>query len=385
MAQPGAEIPEKRVLIVDDSKFVRTTFNRILSASFAVKECVDGEAGWQQIEADPSIVMVVSDLDMPKLDGYGLLERIRGSADARVKALPVIIISGNQNEAAKKRARDLGANDFVSKEADAPEVLSRIDNLLKLIRASSELEKNKQVIEQTATHDPLTGTFTPHTLMIEGRKHFSHARRHGGQISVMAFRIDSFPDVVKAAGRDVADQLLARIAKLVSGTLRQEDSIGRAAEATFVVISTGAGATQVMAFARRLYGQLAAAAVAYRGQPLRIVSSFGIASPQDTAGSIEELVKLALARMQKAAAAQGERIVGADEIAAVKPVAKPATLPGEIERAVAVLQQVNAERLGDQAAGEILRRLLPFLQGAFKRVKIDLPVDRIAALLNKPK
>jgi diguanylate cyclase (GGDEF)-like protein len=380
MAQPGSEIPEKRVLIVDDSKFVRTTFNRILSSAFAVKECADGEAGWREIETDPSIVMVVSDIDMPKLDGYGLLEKVRGSADPRVKALPIIIISGNQNEAAKKRARDLGANDFVAKEADAPEVLSRIDNLLRLVRASDELEKNKQVIEQTATHDPLTGTFTPHYLMTEGRKHYAHARRHGGQVSVMAFRIDSYQDIAKTAGKDVADQLLARIAKLVTASLRTEDSIGRAAESTFVVISTGAGASQVMAFARRLYGQLGAAQVAYRGQPLRIVSSFGVASPQDAASSIEELVKLALTRLQKAGAAQGERIVGGDEIA----VLKPATLPSDIERAVAVLEQASAERLGD-ASNEVLRRLLPFLQAAFKRVKIELPVDKIAAILNKPR
>ena len=381
MAAAGGEIPEKRVLIVDDSKFVRTTFNRILSSSFAIKECADGEAGWQQIETDPHIVMVVSDLDMPKMDGYGLLERIRGSADPRVKALPVVIISGNQNESAKKRARDLGANDFVSKEADAPEVLTRIDNLLKLVRASSELEQNKQVIEQTATHDPLTGTFTPHYLMTEGRKHYAHARRHGGQVSVMAFRIDSFQDVVKAAGKDVADQLLKSIAKLVTGTLRTEDSIGRAAEATFVVISTGAGASQVMAFARRLYNQLGAAQVAYRGQPLKIVSSFGIASPQDPASSIEEMIKLALGRLQKAAASKAERIVGADEIAVVK----SASLPSEIERAVAVLEQANAERLGDESNALILRRLLPFLQAAFKRAKIELPVDKIAVILNKPK
>jgi hypothetical protein len=50
-----------------------------------------------------------------------------------------------------------------------------------------------------------------------------------------------------------------------------------------------------------------------------------------------------------------------------------------------VLQQVNADRLGDPASIEVLRRLLPFLQAAFKRVKIDLPVDKIAAILNKPK
>jgi two-component system, cell cycle response regulator len=377
MAQAG-DIPEKRVLIVDDSKFVRTTFNRILSASFAVRECADGESGWQAIETDPSIVMVVSDLDMPKLDGFGLLERVRGSADARVKALPIIVISGNQNEAAKKRARELGANDFVSKEADAPEVLSRIDNLLRLVRASSDLEQTKQVIEQTATHDPLTSTFTPHYLMTEGRKHFAHARRHGGLLSVMAFRIDSHAEVVKSAGKDVADQLLARIAKLVSGNLRTEDSIGRANETTFIVVSAGAGASQVMAFARRMYEQLSKAQVAYRGQPLKIVSSFGVATlAQDTAGSIEELMKLALQRLQRAGSGK-ERIVGSEEITLVK----PASLPSDIERAVQVLEQANSERLGE-ASNEVLRRLLPFLQGAFKRVKIDLPVEKITAILSR--
>ena len=380
MAQAG-DIPEKKVLIVDDSKFVRTTFNRILSSSFAVREVANGEDGWQAIESDPSIAMVVSDIDMPKLDGFGLLERVRSSKDARIKALPIIIISGNQNEAAKKKARDLGANDFVAKEADAPEVLTRIDNILKLVKASSDLEQSKQVLEQTATHDPLTGTFTPHYLMTEGRKHYAHARRHGGQISVMAFRIDSYPELAKSVGKEVADQLLARIAKLVSGNLRVEDSIGRAAESTFVVISTGAGASQVMAFAKRLQQQLQNAQVAYRGQALKIVSSFGIAMPQDTANSIEDLMKLALQRLQKAGASKTERIVGADEISVVKTAA---ALPSDLERALAVLEQVDAERLGD-ASSEILRRLLPFLRAAFKRVKIELPVDKIDEILKRQK
>lgn len=380
MAKPG-DIPEKKVLIVDDSKFVRTTFNRILSTSFAVREVADGEAGWQAIESDSSIVMVVSDLDMPKLDGFGLLERVRGSPDQRIKQLPIIIISGNQNESAKKRARDMGANDFISKEADAPEVLSRIENLLRLVRASHDLETNKQVIEQTVTHDPLTGTFTPHYLMTEGRKHYSHARRHGGLLSVMALRIDSYPEVAQKIGKDVADQLLARIAKLVSASLRAEDSIGRAAETTFIVISTGAGASQVMSFARRMHDQLKNAQVAYRGQPLTVVASIGVASlAQDPTNTVEDLMKLALQRLQRAGASKGERIVGAEEIVVVK----PATLPSDLERALQVLERASADHLGG-ASNEILLRLLPFLQAAFKRVKIDLPWDKIAALLRTKK
>ena len=64
---------QKRVLVVDDSRFVRTTFAHILKVSFDVAEAADGEAAWLAIQADPSIVMVFTDLDMPKLDGFGLL------------------------------------------------------------------------------------------------------------------------------------------------------------------------------------------------------------------------------------------------------------------------------------------------------------------------
>ena len=108
--------------------------------------------------------------------------------------------------------------------------------------------------------------------------------------------------------------MLARIAKLVSSGLRTEDSIGRANETTFIVISNGAGAAQVLPFARRLHEQLKNAQVAYRGQPLKIVSSFGVSSvAQDTANSIEDLVKLALQRLQRAGASKDERIVGGEE------------------------------------------------------------------------
>src|SRR5262249_19741994 len=90
IASAAGSIPEKKVLIVDDSKFVRTTFNRILSTQFAVRECPNGEEGWQAIETDPSIVMIVSDIDMPKLDGFGLLQRVRGAKDERIRSMPVI-------------------------------------------------------------------------------------------------------------------------------------------------------------------------------------------------------------------------------------------------------------------------------------------------------
>lgn len=347
----------KRVLIVDDSKFVRTTFNRILSASFAVHEEADGEAGWQALQSDSSIGMVFTDLDMPKLDGYGLIERLRASGDARLAKLPVVVISGNENERAKKRALDAGANDFISKTADAPEILARIDNLMRLHTAKSELQSTKQSLELSATHDPLTGTLTQHYLVTEGRKRFSYARRHMTQLSVMALRIDSHAEVTQAVSKEVADQILARVAKLVSGMLRAEDSIGRMSDATFAVISAGTGAPQVQAFARRLREQLEAAKVSYGGKTLRIRASTGIASlGTDTVGAVEDLMKVAMHRLERSEPMHAHAAI---------PAKKRLALPPEVDAALRVLEGLDAVRL-DQFADEIARRLAPLVQAALK-------------------
>jgi diguanylate cyclase (GGDEF)-like protein len=380
---PVTNIPKQRVLLVDDSRIVRTTIAKLIRKSFDVKEESDGEAGWQAISTDPSIVVVFSDIQMPKLDGFGLLERIRGSQDARIKSIPVIMISGDEEDATKKRARAAGANDFITKTTDGTEILSRIDNLLHLVEAKQQLVVSKQAIDQTVTRDPMTSTFTQHYLVTEGAKHFSHARRHGGSLSVLVFQIETYGEITEKVGKAVADQLLARIAKLVMGTLRAEDSMGRTADAGFAVVFPGTSSQQALAFARRMHEQLEKAQVTYREQVLKIRSSIGLAALDvDAASSIEELMKLAQQRLQDAANRKAQqRIVNQDEVSLVKPL----SLPSDIERAVQVIENANAEQLGE-AAREVLRRMLPFLVAVCRKLNVEIPLDRITqAIRNQPK
>ena len=206
--------------------------------------------------------MVFTDLDMPRLDGFGLLARIRGPDDARIRALPVVVISGNEAEA-KQRARELGANDFIGKSADAPEVLARLDNVLRLVRASEE-----------ATHDALTGTLTPHYLVTEAQafRPRAPARRRA---SAMALRLDTYDEIALAAGKEIADVVLARVGKLLVGKVRVEDSVARTAQATFMVLAAATGAAQMLGLAQRLQRELAEAkwpprpAAQVRRQPRR--------------------------------------------------------------------------------------------------------------------
>src|SRR5438034_7327400 len=323
---PGVstQIPKQRVLLVDDSKIVRTTLARLIRKSFDVREEANGETGWQAITTDPSIVVVFSDIQMPMLDGFALLERIRQSEDQRIRSMPVIVISGNEDDATKKRARAAGANDFITKTTDGTEILSRIDNLLHLVEAKQQLVVNKEALDQTATRDPVTGAFTPHYLAIEGGKHYSHARRHGGPLAVLTFRVDSYGEITQKVGKNVADQLLGRIAKLVMGTLRAEDSMGRTAEASFAVIFPGTSSQQALTFARRMHEQLDKAQVTYRDHVLKIRTSIGLAALDvDTVSSIEELMKAAQQRLQAAASRKVQRPAEQDEASPLK----PATLP----------------------------------------------------------
>jgi diguanylate cyclase (GGDEF)-like protein len=393
----AADIAQKRVLIVDDSKFVRTTFNRILSASFTVVEAVDGDSAWKAIQSDPSIAMVFSDLDMPKLDGYGLLRLVRGATDERIKRLPVIVISGSQDQAAQSRARQAGASDFISKSADAPDVLARIEATMRAVMPAAQVPQpapkpptaTQQIATLTAagqhnvTQDTLTGTLAPQTLVAEARKHFSHAKRHAGQLSVMAFRVENYAQVSRDAGKGVADQVLARIAKLIMGMLRTEESLGRVSEATFMVISAGAGPSQALGFARRLHSQLEAAQVKHGKEILKIRTSFGLASATDATASIEDLMKIALQRLQTAASRAGEPIVGEPEAAAAAPASRPAAVPAaapasppaavpepavpaaasapagqnDVARALEVLERADPKYL-DEAAEAVLKGLL---------------------------
>ena len=379
---PASQIPKQRVLLVDDSKIVRSTIARLIRKSFDVREEVNGEAGWQAITTDPSIGVVFCDIQMPVLDGFALLDRIRQSGDPRIKGMPVIVISGDEDDATKKRARAAGANDFITKTTDGTELLSRIDNLLHLVEAKQQLVVNQEALDQTATRDPVTGTFTLHYLVTEGGKHFSLARRHGGPLSVLTFRMDSYGEISEKVGKTVADQLLGKVAKLVMSTLRAEDSMGRTAEATFAVIFPGTSSPQALNFARRMHEQLEKAQVTYRDQVLKIRTSIGLAALDvDTVASIEELMKMALQRLQDAASRKVQRTAEQEEASPLK----PATLPSDIDRAVQVIEHADAQQLGD-AASEMLRRMLPFLLAVCRRLDVELPLDKITqALRNQQK
>jgi two-component system sensor histidine kinase and response regulator WspE len=114
-AQEEEKAPAKRVLVVDDSITVRETERQLLeNAGYAVEVAVDGADGWNAVRLG-EFDLVVSDVDMPRLNGYEFVSRIR--QDARLTRLPVIIVSYKDREEDRLKGLEVGADYYLTKSS----------------------------------------------------------------------------------------------------------------------------------------------------------------------------------------------------------------------------------------------------------------------------
>lgn len=115
LPRPAAALPgaKKKVLVAEDSLTTRTMEKNILEAAgFEVATAVDGEEALIRLYEKPFDI-VVSDVQMPRLDGIALTERIK--RDQRFKDLPVILVTALQTEADKRRGIEAGADAYITK------------------------------------------------------------------------------------------------------------------------------------------------------------------------------------------------------------------------------------------------------------------------------
>ncbi|WP_439623081.1 hybrid sensor histidine kinase/response regulator [Gemmata sp.] len=113
--RPLGRTQKKRVLIVDDSITVREVERQLLvNKGYEVVVAVDGMDGWNKVRADQFDLMV-SDIDMPRMSGLQLVTALR--SDAKLRDLPVVIVSYKEREEDRARGLEVGANCYLTKSS----------------------------------------------------------------------------------------------------------------------------------------------------------------------------------------------------------------------------------------------------------------------------
>ena len=123
-------ITKPKVLLVEDSIPIRTQVRRILEgAGYQVTTAVDGLDGLDKLEQEGAFDAVVSDVEMPNLDGLGLTSRIR--VETKYENLPIVLVTTLAQDDDKRRGADAGANAYITKGDFDQSLL--IDTLRRLI------------------------------------------------------------------------------------------------------------------------------------------------------------------------------------------------------------------------------------------------------------
>jgi CheY-like chemotaxis protein len=130
-----------RVLVVDDSAPVRDLVMVNLELEgFEVRTAADGLEGFETaVQWRPDLITL--DVVMPRLDGFGALERLRG--DPRTADIPVVILTGRAQGADRDRGRALGADAYLSKPFEPAELVGVVTELARVGRRAGQREPGR--------------------------------------------------------------------------------------------------------------------------------------------------------------------------------------------------------------------------------------------------
>ncbi|HCK99091.1 MAG TPA: two-component system response regulator [Candidatus Marinimicrobia bacterium] len=134
----------KRILVVDDDEEVRNIIGELLDIQgYEYEMASDGIEALAKLKLD--IDLVLMDVNMPKMDGYETIRRIREEADFR--DLPIIMVTSISSREDRLRAVQAGANDFIAKPIDQTELKVRTASLLKMKEIQDAIKRHKSKLE----------------------------------------------------------------------------------------------------------------------------------------------------------------------------------------------------------------------------------------------
>ncbi|MEO1348992.1 MAG: response regulator [Cyanobacteria bacterium J06635_15] len=118
------------ILIVDDAALMRRRIEASLTThGYVTHTCADGLEAWNWLQANLSPRLVITDIEMPNMDGFTLIERCRQAG----MTVPILVISSRLSEEWFNEAKRLGATDYLTKGFSTPELISKLGNLLEAV------------------------------------------------------------------------------------------------------------------------------------------------------------------------------------------------------------------------------------------------------------
>ncbi len=234
-----------KILVIEDEGRIRELVSNLLTLEdYEVVEAVDGEEG-VALALNHQPDLIICDVMMPKLDGYGVLHELRNQPETEI--IPFIFLTAKGTNLDFRQGMDLGADDYLTKPFTTDELLKAISTRLNKRTAlqnnyATQVKKAETELTRLLKRDPLTNLLNQLALrevfeerLQEWYQPEDHERKNH-LLPVLYLRLDRFERVIESFGYELSDQLLKTVARCLQNCINDKSEIARMNSDEFVII-----------------------------------------------------------------------------------------------------------------------------------------------------
>jgi diguanylate cyclase (GGDEF)-like protein len=217
-----------KVLVVDDAMMFRKQMQGILeNLFFEVITVAHGEEALGMLQVKPDISLVVTDYNMPVMDGLELTYEIRKTYSK--DELSILALSGNDDDEVTALFLKHGANDYIKKPFSKEEFSVRVNNTIEAL-------ENIQTIMNYANRDYLTGLYNRRYFFQAMGEYVEDVKESGEKFAVAMIDIDHFKKVNDTYGHDIGDKVIITLADILRSSTSPRDVVARFGGEEFCIV-----------------------------------------------------------------------------------------------------------------------------------------------------
>ncbi len=275
-----------KVLLVDDSMVIRNDVKKILkSQMFKTLVAAHGEEALSYLETNKDIELVLTDYNMPVIDGVELTKRIR--EEHSKEEMVIIAMTGKNDPLISAKFLKIGANDFISKPFSKEELICRINNMLD---SKEQLEKLNSMVNR----DFLTKAYNRRYFFSEIKSFYQQKI----PFAIAMLDIDHFKKVNDKYGHDIGDMVIIALANILKRNTKGADIVSRFGGEEFCIALRDIDKKRAIGFFAKIRKTIADHTINTNGKTIKFTVSIGVSFSDGS--DIEELIKRADSALYRA-------------------------------------------------------------------------------------
>lgn len=279
-----------KVLLVDDSKTARYQMASLLHRyKFKVLEATDGLDALKVLNENPDTLLVITDYNMPNLDGFELTKKIRTHHSKR--EICIIGVSTYGNHALSAKFIKVGANDFITKPFLNEEFFCRVSQNIEML-------EHIHALQDSLITDYLTGLRNRRYLYERGQVMMGEYEDQGGKLIACMCDIDHFKNVNDTYGHDGGDEALKHVANILRHSFQELGICARIGGEEFCILLHQDNTDEVEELFEKVRQEIESSPFMYGNRDINLTVSMGISFKH--VATLDDLISLADENLYKA-------------------------------------------------------------------------------------